>query len=457
MLGTSFWRCLAIPGLAAVAGARTGHEPSGYRMEDYRAPTPATLPGATVLTTEAAHDLWANHQAAFIDVLPRPPRPPDCPPAPSGGRSHDPIFPAVSGCRTPATAPWPRSCSNISQRGLAQASAGDHGRMLVFYCLRDCWMSWNAAKRAMTLGYTHVGWYPDGTDGWQAHGFPLEPREPQAQPSATRVITPVPAGSGAPARTAAARSCPEPRRRSSAPAGGPGRPPPPRSLSASAAAPPPRPRQTRPAQSRPANPGCPDSDCSARSFSLSRRTCSASSFCRLPNRSRPAMTLSRSSVQHAEQPNQQQRQLGLFALTRVLREVMDQASAPDRSAPAAAPRVCTRSATAGSSFHPVCDGSTAGPDQTEAMRKLRHLDLLARPVRIAAARRCAQRGHRQPAARRPEQAGSCQVHRGGKPGRAPGRRQRWRPPVNRIVAPATTASDSQSTSRYSANRISSTA
>ena len=37
-------------------------------------------------------------------------------------------------------------------------------------------MSWNAAKRAMTLGYTHVVWYPEGSDGWIGHGLPTEPR-----------------------------------------------------------------------------------------------------------------------------------------------------------------------------------------------------------------------------------------------------------------------------------------
>jgi rhodanese-related sulfurtransferase len=28
-------------------------------------------------------------------------------------------------------------------------------------------MSWNAAKQALSYGYTNVAWYPEGTDGWQ--------------------------------------------------------------------------------------------------------------------------------------------------------------------------------------------------------------------------------------------------------------------------------------------------
>jgi len=61
---------------------------------------------------------------------------------------------------------------------LERISAGDHGKMLVVYCLKDCWMSWNAAKRAMALGYTNVAWYPEGTDGWQELDLPLNPATP---------------------------------------------------------------------------------------------------------------------------------------------------------------------------------------------------------------------------------------------------------------------------------------
>jgi PQQ-dependent catabolism-associated CXXCW motif protein len=49
---------------------------------------------------------------------------------------------------------------------------------MVFYCKPDCWMSWNAARRALSLGYTRVDWYPDGAAGWKQAGYPLERREP---------------------------------------------------------------------------------------------------------------------------------------------------------------------------------------------------------------------------------------------------------------------------------------
>ena len=68
------------------------------------------------------------------------------------------------------------------QRSLEKATAGDRARTLVVYCLADCWMSWNAAKRALALGYTDVAWYPEGTDGWIAIGLPLQDATPEPRP-----------------------------------------------------------------------------------------------------------------------------------------------------------------------------------------------------------------------------------------------------------------------------------
>jgi rhodanese-related sulfurtransferase len=49
-------------------------------------------------------------------------------------------------------------------------------------------MSWNAAKRILTYGYSNVAWYPEGTDGWERAGLTLtesqpEPRAGEAAPS----------------------------------------------------------------------------------------------------------------------------------------------------------------------------------------------------------------------------------------------------------------------------------
>ena len=55
----------------------------------------------------------------------------------------------------------------------------DKAVLLVFYCQEDCWMSWNAAKRALSYGYRNVAWYPEGTDGWQRADLPVADSQPQ--------------------------------------------------------------------------------------------------------------------------------------------------------------------------------------------------------------------------------------------------------------------------------------
>jgi len=176
---------LALLLLNAAPAAAGPPEPSSYRMDDYRAPTPVSLQGAAVLTTDEAHNLWLKQQAVFIDVLPRPPRPVGLPA--STIWHPKPRFDIPGSIWLPDTgygalAPVMEA---YFEHGLAHASAGDHSHVLVFYCLENCWMSWNAAKRALALGYSHVDWYPDGTDGWEAHGFPTEAREPVPRPSTT--------------------------------------------------------------------------------------------------------------------------------------------------------------------------------------------------------------------------------------------------------------------------------
>jgi len=39
-------------------------------------------------------------------------------------------------------------------------------------------MSWNAAKRVLSMGYSNVAWYPDGTDGWEEALLTLAKSEP---------------------------------------------------------------------------------------------------------------------------------------------------------------------------------------------------------------------------------------------------------------------------------------
>ena len=160
-------------------------EPGDYRMDDYRAPTPATLRGAMVLSTDAAFEHWERHDAVFVDVLPLVPRPAGLPASTiwrDKPRDDVPGSVWLPDTGYGALAPV---MERYFEQGLDEASGGDRNRMLVFYCLANCWMSWNAAKRAIAIGYTRVAWYPDGTDGWAARHLPLERRTPVPRPQVT--------------------------------------------------------------------------------------------------------------------------------------------------------------------------------------------------------------------------------------------------------------------------------
>ena len=80
MMKSSVRIALAIV-IFAIANARAAEvlEPDGYRLEDYRAPVPATLRGASAINTQEAEKIWRSGVASFIDVLPRPPRPRNLP------------------------------------------------------------------------------------------------------------------------------------------------------------------------------------------------------------------------------------------------------------------------------------------------------------------------------------------------------------------------------------------
>jgi PQQ-dependent catabolism-associated CXXCW motif protein len=58
---------------------------------------------------------------------------------------------------------------------LDRLSAGDKTRPLVFLCLSsECWLSYNAALRALEAGYKDVIWFRGGTDAWKGAGLDMK-------------------------------------------------------------------------------------------------------------------------------------------------------------------------------------------------------------------------------------------------------------------------------------------
>jgi PQQ-dependent catabolism-associated CXXCW motif protein len=173
---------LAVMLLAAPARAAEISEPEGYRLADYRAPTPATLRGAKVIHTGEAERIWRSREATFVDVMPRPPRPRNLPEGTLWRDKPRSNIPASIWLPDTGYGELAPSMADYFAKGLEKATNGDRARLLVVYCLADCWMSWNAAKRALALGYPNVAWYPEGTDGWQAALLPLKDATPEPRP-----------------------------------------------------------------------------------------------------------------------------------------------------------------------------------------------------------------------------------------------------------------------------------
>jgi PQQ-dependent catabolism-associated CXXCW motif protein len=179
------WSRVALAALlmTAAAHAQSGvAEPDGYRTDNYRSHVPATLAGARVLSTEEAAMVWRAKSGSFVDVLPRPPKPKNLPEGTVWRDQPRQDIPGSIWLPDTGYGVLAAATEDYLKRGLAHASGGDRSRLLVFYCLADCWMSWNAAKRALSYGYTEVAWYPEGTDGWTVADLPLEEAKPEPRP-----------------------------------------------------------------------------------------------------------------------------------------------------------------------------------------------------------------------------------------------------------------------------------
>jgi PQQ-dependent catabolism-associated CXXCW motif protein len=157
-------------------------EPEGYRLGQYRAPTPPSLTGATTLDTRAAERLWREKNAVFVDVMPHDPKPANLPAGTVWRERRRDNIPGSVWLANVGYGVLSPEMELYFRLSLEEVTAGDQGRTLVFYCDIDCWMSWNAAKRAMAYGYSNIAWYPDGTDGWEGAKLPTEEAQPELRP-----------------------------------------------------------------------------------------------------------------------------------------------------------------------------------------------------------------------------------------------------------------------------------
>jgi PQQ-dependent catabolism-associated CXXCW motif protein len=155
-------------------------EPDSYRMNDYLAPTPETLKGVEVVSTARAYELWRDRKALFIDVMPRPVKPANLPPGTLWRDKRHDGLPGSPWLPNVGYGKLSEETDSYFRRNLARLTGSDKRAPVVFYCKSECWMSWNAAKRAREeYGYETVLWYPEGVDGWANAGHALKEAQPE--------------------------------------------------------------------------------------------------------------------------------------------------------------------------------------------------------------------------------------------------------------------------------------
>ncbi len=164
--------------LPLAALAQSVAEPDSYRTDDYRAPVPVSLQGATVVDADAAHALWKTGRVTFIDVLPRAPKPENLPEGTIWRDQPRTSIPGALWLPNVGYGALADVTRTYFQTGLSLATDGNRDAPIVFFCLSECWMSWNAARRALEYGYERVFWFPGGTDGWTLGEYPTEVLEP---------------------------------------------------------------------------------------------------------------------------------------------------------------------------------------------------------------------------------------------------------------------------------------
>jgi PQQ-dependent catabolism-associated CXXCW motif protein len=130
------------------------------RQPPYHGPTPLQIPGAQVLQTRQLQALLAGPGSPLlIDVLSEP--------------GHLTLAGAIWVSGAGRGASFLDPVQSLLTRLLGQLAGGDKARPMVFFCASaQCWLSYNAALRAVAAGYSEVYWYRGGVEAWVAAGLP---------------------------------------------------------------------------------------------------------------------------------------------------------------------------------------------------------------------------------------------------------------------------------------------
>jgi PQQ-dependent catabolism-associated CXXCW motif protein len=157
--------------LVAALMASAVPEPSGYWTGPNQGDTPMTVAGATVIhTAQLAKLIAKKDKPVLIDVSPAPPPPPDLPPGTVFMPPPHRDIPGSVWLQEAGRGEISGEAEDLYRGTIQRLTGGNLAKPVVLYCHPKCWLSWNAAKRAVSFGYRHVYWYPDGIEGWREAG-----------------------------------------------------------------------------------------------------------------------------------------------------------------------------------------------------------------------------------------------------------------------------------------------
>jgi PQQ-dependent catabolism-associated CXXCW motif protein len=171
------------PATPPPANTSPATEPPGFWTGPINSAVPATLAGGKVIhDARRLRTLLKRPGTVVIDVSNAPRRPDNLATgAPWLPLPHQAI-PGSLWIPGAGLGEIPPPVDDFFRKQLAATTGDDIARPIVIYCHRTCWLSWNAAKRAIGYGYRNVYWYRDGIEGWKAAHLPTAVIEPRVAP-----------------------------------------------------------------------------------------------------------------------------------------------------------------------------------------------------------------------------------------------------------------------------------
>ena len=151
---------------------------TGLRTNYYRAALPKLVPGGKRVNVNEVYTHFKAGTALFLDVMAHTGTGPD----PLDGiwriakpRANIPGSVWLADVGTGTLTP---EMMTYYKDNLEKLTKGDKTKKIIIYCTSDCWMAWNAVRRAWHWGYTNLLWFPEGTDEWKDAGHPLKNSTP---------------------------------------------------------------------------------------------------------------------------------------------------------------------------------------------------------------------------------------------------------------------------------------